>query len=94
MNIEKEEQTERVFKIAATKINFYLEVLMAVFVLVGAVVCIYFMVPELVELVKNYETENKPILLELFRKYPDRDVITLHTRKEADNLINKIRTNK
>ena len=50
--------------------------------------------PELVELVKNYETENKPILLELFRKYPDRDVITLHTRKEADNLINKIRTNK
>ena len=49
---------------------------------------------ELVELVKNYETENKPILLELFRKYPDRDVITLHTRKEADNLINKIRTNK
>lgn len=54
MNIEKEEQTERVFKIAATKINFYLEVLMAVFVLVGAVVCIYFMVPELVELVANH----------------------------------------
>ena len=52
MNIEKEERTEKLFKTIATKTSFYLEVLMAVFVLLGALVCIYFMVPELLELIK------------------------------------------
>ncbi len=52
MNIEKEERTEKLFKTIATKTSFYLEVLMAVFVLLGALVCIYFMVPELIELIK------------------------------------------
>jgi uncharacterized membrane protein (DUF373 family) len=52
MNIEKEERTEKMFKTIATKTSFYLEVFMAVFVLLGALVCIYFMVPELLELIK------------------------------------------
>ena len=45
--------------------------------------------PELVELVKNYETENKPLLRELFSKYPDKNLITFHTRKEAEKWITK-----
>lgn len=53
MNIEKEERTEKLFKTIATKTSFYLEVFMAVFVLLGALVCIYFMVPELLALVKS-----------------------------------------
>ena len=53
MNIEKEERTEKMFKTIATKTSFYLEVFMAVFVLLGALVCIYFMVPELLELIKS-----------------------------------------
>ncbi len=52
MNIEKEERTEKLFKTIATKTSFYLEVFMAVFVLLGALICIYFMVPELLELIK------------------------------------------
>ena len=53
MNIEKEERTEKLFKTIATKTSFYLEVFMAVFVLLGALVCIYFMVPELLGLIKS-----------------------------------------
>ncbi len=45
--------------------------------------------PELVELVKNYETENKPLLRELFSKYPDKNLITFHTRKEAEKWMMK-----
>jgi uncharacterized membrane protein (DUF373 family) len=52
MNIEKEERTEKLFKTIATKTSFYLEVFMAVFVLLGALICIYFMVPELLEPIK------------------------------------------
>ena len=43
--------------------------------------------PELVELVKNYETENKPLLRELFSKYPDKNIITFHTRRETEKWI-------
>ena len=46
--------------------------------------------PELVELVKNYEEENKPVLYELFSKYPDKKVITFHTREEAEKWITEI----
>ena len=45
--------------------------------------------PELVELVKNYETENKPLLRELFSKYPDKNVITFHTRKGEEKWMMK-----
>ena len=50
--------------------------------------------PELVKLVKDYETQNKPVLIELFRKYADKDIVTFHTRDEADNMIKKIFTTK
>ena len=46
--------------------------------------------PELVELVKNYEEENKPVLYELFSKYPDKKLITFSTREEAEKWITEI----
>lgn len=52
MNIEKEEKTEQIFKVVATKTSFYLEVLMSVFVLIGSVICIVFMVPQLGDLIR------------------------------------------
>ena len=39
--------------------------------------------PELVEMVQQYETQNKPVLQDLFRKYPEKEVITFHDRDEA-----------
>ena len=42
--------------------------------------------PELVKLVKDYETENKPVLMELFNKYSDKDIIVFHSREEANAL--------
>lgn len=38
---------------------------------------------DLVELVRNYEKEDKPKLLELFAKYPEKKVITFKNREEA-----------
>ncbi len=40
--------------------------------------------PELVALIKNYEKENRPLLIKLFKKYPDKNVITFHTREESE----------
>ncbi len=40
--------------------------------------------PELVKLVKDYETENKPVLMDLFNKYSDKDIIVFHSREEAN----------
>ena len=45
--------------------------------------------PELVDLVKRYELENKPKLLELFHKYPEKCVITFHSRAEAESWLMK-----
>ena len=48
--------------------------------------------PELVKLVKNYETEDKPVLIELFNKYSDKDIIMLHSREEAYALLKNMIT--
>ena len=48
--------------------------------------------PELVKLVKNYETEDKPVLIELFNKYSDKDIIMLHSREEANALLKNMIT--
>ena len=39
--------------------------------------------PELVDMVQQYETQNKPMLHDLFRKYPEKEVITFHNHNEA-----------
>mgnify|MGYP002622115058 CR=1 FL=1 len=44
--------------------------------------------PQLAEAVKQYGSQNKPILLELFRKYR-KDVITFHCREEAEEWLNR-----
>ena len=44
---------------------------------------------ELVARVQKYETENKPVLLSLFEKYPEKEVIVFKTRKEAEEWIRK-----
>ena len=48
--------------------------------------------PELVKLVKNYETVDKPVLIELFNKFSDKDIIILHSREEANALLKNIIT--
>ncbi len=40
--------------------------------------------PELVELVKNYEKDDKPGLLKLFAKYPQKNVMVFTKRDEAE----------
>ncbi len=42
---------------------------------------------ELVKLVKKYKTENKPVLISLFEKYPEKEVIVFKTRQEAEDWI-------
>ncbi len=44
---------------------------------------------ELVARVQKYETENKPVLLSLFEKYPEKEVIVFKTRKDAEEWIRK-----
>ena len=39
--------------------------------------------PELVEIVQQYETQNKPVLQDLFRKYSEKEVIIFYNRVEA-----------
>ena len=46
--------------------------------------------PELVELVKHYQSKNRPALLELFRKYPEKRVIVFSSRQEADAWLAKL----
>ena len=43
--------------------------------------------PELVKLVRNYEKEDKPKLMGLFAKYPEKTVITFKNREEAEKWI-------
>ncbi len=44
---------------------------------------------ELVARVQKYETENKPVLLSLFEKYPKKRVIIFKTRKDAEEWVRK-----
>lgn len=43
--------------------------------------------PVLMKQIEEYETDNKPVLLSLFAKYPDKKVIVLRSREEADNWL-------
>lgn len=46
--------------------------------------------PELVAIVQTYKERNNPVLAELFRKYPDRDIHIFRTRDEAERWLNGI----
>ena len=43
--------------------------------------------PELVSLVKNYATENRPVVYQLIQKYQDKKVIFFRSRDEADRWL-------
>lgn len=45
---------------------------------------------ELVTFVKNFSTDCRPKILELFRKYPNVKVITFKSRKEADEYLKNL----
>ena len=45
------------------------------------------MVRKLDEMKKKASGENKPILRELFCKFPDKNVIVFHTRTEAESWL-------
>ena len=40
--------------------------------------------PELVELVRRYRTENRPVLQALLARYPDKNILVFRNRAEAD----------
>ena len=43
--------------------------------------------PELVALVRRYKTENRPALLDLFKKYPEKRLVVFGSRNEADGWL-------
>ena len=43
--------------------------------------------PELVELVRNYNRDNRPILYSLIDKYPERQTLIFKTRSQADDWL-------
>lgn len=45
--------------------------------------------PGLVKLVKEYRTENRPRLYDLFRRYPDKQLLIFTTRAEADAWLDR-----
>ena len=49
--------------------------------------------PELVKQVRDYETVDKPVLIELFNKYSNKNIITLHSREEANALLKNMIAN-
>ena len=46
--------------------------------------------PELVKLVRNYKTENRPRVYELIENYPEKQIIVFKTREEAAAWLNQI----
>jgi len=42
---------------------------------------------DLVAYIQKYDSENKPVLLSLFNKYPEKEVIVFKTRNEAEEWI-------
>ena len=46
--------------------------------------------PELVKLVKKYRAENRPLVYELIRKYPEKRAFVFKTRAEADRWLSTL----
>lgn len=46
--------------------------------------------PELVELVRNYRRDNRPVVLELLDKYNDREIHIFRSREESEAWINQL----
>ena len=48
--------------------------------------------PELVELVRNYRKDNRPVLYSLLEKYPEKRSIIFRTRTEADEWLSEMKS--
>ena len=46
--------------------------------------------PELVAQVQNFARDNRPVLLSLLRKYPEKQVVTFSSREEANRWLSQI----
>lgn len=46
--------------------------------------------PELVAMVQNYARDNRPVLLSLFQKYPEKKVLTFTDRTQADQWLSEL----
>ena len=46
---------------------------------------------ELLEFIRNYNTQSKPKVLKLLKKYSEKDIVIFKSRKEADDYINKVK---
>jgi hypothetical protein len=42
---------------------------------------------EFLEFIRNFEKESKPEILKLLKKYQEKNIITLRSRKDADRFI-------
>lgn len=45
---------------------------------------------ELIEYIKNFDRDCKPIIMKLFSKYPDKKIITFHSHNEVDEYISEM----
>ena len=43
---------------------------------------------EFIEFIKSYNVQQKPKVLELFKKYSDKNIIILRSREQADAFLN------
>ena len=46
---------------------------------------------ELLEFIRNYNTQSKPKVMELLKKYSEKDIVIFKSRKEAEEYINNMR---
>jgi len=46
---------------------------------------------ELIEYIKNYDVNCKPLIMHLFKQYPDKKIITFHSHKEIDLYIENLK---
>ncbi|MBO4412363.1 MAG: adenylate kinase [Lachnospiraceae bacterium] len=47
--------------------------------------------PQLVSQVENYQEQNRPAVLSLIEKYPDKKLLSFRSRREADEWLNGLR---
>lgn len=48
---------------------------------------------DFIEFIKNYNTNNKPIVLDLLKKYSNKDIYVFSNRDEADKFLNLLQNN-
>ena len=47
--------------------------------------------PEFIEFINSFNIESRPKILDLFKKYPQKKVVTFHSRSEADQYLNTLK---